>query len=70
MDSSSYNRIFQHYYKEIESLISELKVEIDQAYSSLLSLEERKVSLSLFDVQRVNFMRCLEFSTKGRATVE
>ncbi|KAK4524471.1 hypothetical protein GAYE_SCF03G2372 [Galdieria yellowstonensis] len=45
MDSSSHNRIFQHYYKEIESLISELKVEIDQAYSSLLSLEERKNSL-------------------------
>ncbi|GJQ11200.1 hypothetical protein GpartN1_g2991.t1 [Galdieria partita] len=45
MDSAGSNRMFQHYQREVESLISELRVEVNQAYSSLASLDERKTSL-------------------------
>lgn len=44
--------IFQHYEKEVENLIAELKVQVDRAYSSLVSLEERKARLCFLDCRK------------------
>ncbi|EME29416.1 vesicle transport V-snare protein [Galdieria sulphuraria] len=62
-EATTSSRIFQHYQKEVESLISELRAQVDQAYSSLVSLDERKTSLK-------NAERLLDEVSQGLHSLE